>query len=542
MSFPVSIRSLGVGVYALGLLTVATLTMHGNGPCEYELGVLTASPLVLSDFAGLVLNADPYHPPLPDMIFALWGDLGDSLGVGGQLLWLRLLNLVFMAIVFVALYRLGRAWLGQEKALSFWGLSATLFILLPTSPGVSICQGYYFMESAFTLLFVEGVVGYSRGRTSRRALVPVFAALALWTGHMAALIVAPGLLVFLAIARRREGLREALLLLLLFIVLYGPMLATGVWGVIQLLEITVPGHDAVPGATVSLMRNAHEAMVHPQHMTLSAFLRGVWEPIVALYGVSAAILAAGLLVVFGLRERRAGALLLVVLVEHGLLYAAHVLRPQNYSSLYPVLLVLPILAFEGLGRLEGRPRRRLLVFGAWLLACLLSSHLPPRASARLAPLDIVFAPGTERALALAGDLNLEEHRLKPFVALTDLPFARYVACPKPLLSSGARTYDACVGIEERPSIDEGYYELASAGRPLLVPRRDSYPANIGADLACRRLRAGAQRYEAMAGTALVLFSDATRGCEHWGRELHERCRLLREVRGMDLFDCPGPGH
>jgi len=309
-----------------------------------------------------------FHPPLVRTLLDPWLMLGDALGVGGSLWWLRLPNLGLAAFGIALLVRMGTQ-LGSPAAGRVAGI---LFAWLPATILITVFQGHYAAEMILGLWFVERVVAWDRGALGAAVTLPIAGALALWTGHLAALVVAPGFLYFLATALRRGHREVALAACLLLLALYLPIAESGLIGAVGYTAASTRsplspegaamaatfGHAALPMTTPSLW----DALALP--LAIPARLYGVVAAAVALAGM-------GLLY----RRRRLAAAAAVLLVLYVLVQARLSTRWENLSPLFPLCILATALGLEQLRGLRYRWATRIpwipaflalsLVGGAW---------------------------------------------------------------------------------------------------------------------------------------------------------------------------------
>jgi hypothetical protein len=289
-----------------------------------------------------------FHPPLVRTLLDPWLMLGDLFGVGGTLWWLRLPNLGLTTFGVVLLVRLG-ARLGAPAA---GRLAAVLFAWLPATVLITVFQGHYAAEMVLCLWFIERLVAWHQGAPRAAIAVPLTAALALWTGHLAALVVAPGVLAFLVTGLRRGRREEALAALLLLVALYLPIAEAALAGATGYTAASVQaplspdgaaataplGHGALPMTTPSIW----DALALP--WTLPARLFGPAGAMIALTGVLLLLR----------RRRRLAAAAGGLIVLYILIQARLSTRWENLSPLFPLCILAAALGLEAL---RGAPHR-----------------------------------------------------------------------------------------------------------------------------------------------------------------------------------------
>ena len=196
-----------------------------------RLPLMVTTSLALGEMKGFapgmwsrLLEAGTVVPPvsvtLTSIAFDGWGAIGDHLGCGGELLWLRLPNLALTIWLLLIFLRVGRLVGAREAG---WA-AAILFLLLPRTITLSVCHGDYFVEAVLSAWFIERLATYLvEGRPVFPSLTAA-GAFAVWSGNTGFLVVVPGLLLFLVVAWRREERFLPFTALLLFVALSGPRL------------------------------------------------------------------------------------------------------------------------------------------------------------------------------------------------------------------------------------------------------------------------------------------------------------------------------
>ncbi|MFH1531489.1 MAG: hypothetical protein ABIK09_12245, partial [Pseudomonadota bacterium] len=314
--------------------------------------------------------AAAFHPPLVRTLLDPWLMLGDLVGAGGSLWWLRLPNLGLTVWGLALLLRLG-ALLGAPAA---GRLAAILFAWLPATLLITVFQGHYAAEMILCLWFIERIATWVIEGREVFVTLPFAGALALWTGHLAALIIAPGFLLFVVTAHRRGRRTEALASALLLLALYLPIAEAALRGAVGYTM-------ASTGAPLSPAMTAVAATSFG-HDTLPITTPSLWDAIALplqlperLYGLVGAVIA---LAGMGLLSRRRWRLALfpgVLLLLYMLAQARLSTRWENLSPLLPLIILGTTLGLAELQTLRHRLVPRVpwamvfvtvsLVGGAW---------------------------------------------------------------------------------------------------------------------------------------------------------------------------------
>ena len=339
---------LSLAAWVAPALALRAWLMQTLPPGAYELENFGAG----TPFAELTLQTgalrgwlDPvspaFHPPLVRTFLDPWLMLGDALGVGGSLWWLRLPNLGLTVLALVLLVRLGRL-LGSPTA---GRLAAVLFAWLPATILITVFQGHYAWEMVLCLWFMERLSTWVIDGRSTFVSLPLVGALALWTGHLAALVVAPGFLLFLVTSLRRNRRTEAFAATLLLLALYLPIAESAVLGASGYTAASIQsplspdeagtaasvGHSDLPMTTPSLW----DAVALPIQLPVRLF-----------GGVGAVIALAGMGLLH--RRRRLMTAAGVLLILYVLVQARLSTRWENLSALFPLVILGAALGLERL--------------------------------------------------------------------------------------------------------------------------------------------------------------------------------------------------
>lgn len=289
-----------------------------------------------------------YHPPLLQTLLDLWLPLGDVFDIGGTRVWLRLPNLALEAAFLWLLVRTGRV-AGAPAA--GWA-AAVLAGFLPRMVTLSVYQGPYFAEMVATAWFLERLATYVLARRAVHRSLILAAAAAIWTGYMSALVVGPGLLLYLGVTLARGERRATLASVLLFAGLVAPIAGSALDTVVRYSSISVAGSPSAIDQAL-LQATQHHSAIDMSQIADPArrqFLR--FGPLVAerLLGAGGPWLAlAGLLALFARRPRAAWFPLLLAAGFAGA-WGAIYLRWQNVTSVYPVVLFAPLWGLASLPR------------------------------------------------------------------------------------------------------------------------------------------------------------------------------------------------
>ena len=482
---------------------------------------------------GAMGYADLHTPLLPTFLDG-WFLLGDAVGMGGSIVWLRLPNLFAAAAMLLLLVRLGR---GLGSAPAGWS-AAAVFALSPTLIPVSIYQGHYFLEMVMVCWFCERLVQVAvEDRPVHRSLAAAGVA-ALWTGYMAALVVVPGMLLSLALAWRRGQRRRGLAAVLVVAALYGPIATTALETTFDFLSISVTA--PVDEATAEGMFAAHGH--HPMTIEASGIpglLRFPLEASSILHGEAVAWIALlGLLLALVLRPRLAWfpVLLLALFATLSTQMAA---RWINYTAVLPVLLLVPLWGAALPGQRMSRPWLQIgavaIVSAILLIGPVLS---PPHYDRLPTPGQLArWVLGAERLSQISAPLQTTEHRSLPVLVLAVEKDVYYHTCAdRETLEGSLACKDAYFLFPQ----EDGFRRGLSEGRPLAF----SCMEDIGQrpEAPCPRVDA-LRRDPAWQGTpTLVLVTPEFRRYEADGfcRDTFPRigCTLLTEAVDIQVFRCP----
>jgi hypothetical protein len=323
----------------LRLVLISVLPPHEyeleNFPQLMHLCELRTQTGFLSD-GGDILDAG-FHLPLLSTLLDPWFMLGDALGVGGHIVWLRLPNLLFAGWMVLLLLRVGNH---VSMPGAGWG-AAILFTFLPVTASVSVYQGHYFLEMVLCTWFMERLALYAcRGRPVHRSLA-IAAVAAMLNGYLSVLVVAPGLLFYLGLSWLRGERRTGLAAILLVVSLWAPVgshaIQTG------LTYSTLSFRVAPPEHRVEWLNrlHGHHAMTagfFPKHGFLSYFNLAPK----LLYGQGLAWLALMAIVALLFFRFRRGLLPASIYLAFAVSSFHLAGRWVNLTAIIPFLLFLPI--------------------------------------------------------------------------------------------------------------------------------------------------------------------------------------------------------
>jgi hypothetical protein len=344
------------------------------GPVLYELENFPRNTNLwgLGYVIGSFTNPPPpqtFHAPLLDSLLQGWSGIGDALGVGGELRWLRLPNVVLSGVMVWLLVRLGEA-LGDARI--GWIAGAT-FAASPLLIQFSVPQGHYFLEMVAVTWFLERLAScVVAGRPAHRSLA-IAAATALWSGFLSAVVVGPGLLVHMVRCWRQGDRRRGLSALLLVLALTAPVIGTAFSNALD-MSVIARHTSPTPAANAALAAVYGHTPMEPAADGVSGMLELGWNLTTSTVGVVAAPLFLCLLllaVALRPRDRWGPPLIFLAFVTLG---TALPLRTTNFTALIPVLLIGGIQAtLDAIDRFL--PRRLLRPAIAGLLLCILGGAL-----------------------------------------------------------------------------------------------------------------------------------------------------------------------
>ena len=329
--------------------------------------VRTEAPFLMED--GFLSATRTFHTPLLRMILYPWHFLGDALGVGGTLLWMRVPTLGLAAWMMALLLRAGRH-LDQPGV----GRAAmALFAILPWGVYSSIMVGHYLLEMVLTAWFLERLLAAVCGKREVWRQVAVAAGAAAWAGYVTWPLVALGVIAGMVHLARRGRRRDLLALALAAAALATPLIGSALDSVtaydaacVPLDELserveTVPVYEGHPVFDVS-ERSAVGVVRVPWLLALQ-----LHHPAVAVFAVAGFLLL--------LLRRPGGALLpALIFLFYGYARTRMQLSMDNLRLLTPLMLFLPVWGFRlapalRLPRFEGvlDGRRLVLIFSVFAL-------------------------------------------------------------------------------------------------------------------------------------------------------------------------------
>lgn len=347
----VQVAALLITSLALRAWLIATLD-----PDRSELWALNAANGVFDAyFQGHLELRHALHPPLHLAALYGWSALGAKLGVGGEIVWLRLPELLLHVVLVLGLLRAGTA-LSAYPA----GFAAALVAsFTPNLVLLSTLQANYFAETALTAWFLASLCVYlATDRPTWVSLVLTGAA-ALWVGHLSLLVVGPGALLFAITALYRRQRAPAALALVAASALYLPLVSTLIVALRAYRGATEAGQaggDRFAAEAASLARFGEPALY-----VTNGFARGdsfalpgaLTDALTGFGGLATLVLLATLLL---LARRYPGLALaaLVSIVAFATTGALMLMRFTNYAALLPLLL---LVLCAGAGSIPGTVRR-----------------------------------------------------------------------------------------------------------------------------------------------------------------------------------------
>jgi len=327
---------------------------------------LVGGRLPLFSVSALLGESVSYHLPLVDFIVGPWLSLGDWLGVGGHLVWLRLPALAASGAIMWLLLRAGDH-LGAPRA---GRLAMLLFAFLPACVKVSVTTTHYLLEMTAAAWLLERALAVTfGGRPCYRSLA-VAAAAACWSGFVTwALLAIVGAGVVVS-GVRRGRLREVGLVALIVLAFMAPLVNTAwdtLWNTAERSEPAICGAPmggeafGVPPMFQPFRDDAlriPEPLVFPWHMAIHLF--DALSALLALVGIGVAL---------WLRPRLAP-VTLGLLSAYGLARMKLQLSHDNLAVLFPLFLLLPLVAAHDLGARFNRRRWVRLLLPGWVTVAL----------------------------------------------------------------------------------------------------------------------------------------------------------------------------
>lgn len=482
---------------------------------------LVGGRLPVFSFGTLFGESISYHLPLIDLLIGPWMSLGDLLGLGGHLLWLRLPTLAASGVIMWLLLRTGRH-LGAPGA---GRIALVLFAFLPACVRVSVTTTHYLMEMAAAAWVLERAVAATfGGRPCYRSLA-VAAAAACWSGFVAwALVAIVGLGVVGSMVRRGH-VRETALVALFVAALVAP-LANTAWDTlgatvdrsVPLVEGQAPADSsfAVPPMFQPVKIDAlqvPEPLVFPWHMAIHL-----------LDALSALLALAGLALALALRPRLAP-VVLGLLTAYGLARLQLQLSHDNLALLFPLFLLLPALGADALR--DRLPARRWI---RWVA--------PGWAALALAGVGVATDQG-DHVRYWEGGGRYYHHQARRAILGENVHELR-----RRIGDLSART-DAVLLLPERPfhfhaAVCDGLPDVGAMERCL--SREWSVDAHVSTEEMSPEWAAGLREEGSLDGrpVALLLGPDRSQ-LPLLVAELGRSCDLLVETPMLSLLSCPVPG-
>ena len=294
-----------------------------------------------------------------------WVGLGDLLGWGGEIVWLRAPNLLLAAWFTLLVLRVGRVLKCRDAGRA----TAMLFVALPVMISTSVCQGHYFLEMVISAWFLERLVTFCVERRPVYLSLATAAGLSLWAGYICALLVAPGLLFFLVAAWRREQRALALATVLAVVVMCLPIVAAGLVATLDYAGMSVTGPVGAEDILMVEARYHHDVLAVEQRSFWSVLLFPLRTASRVLPAFSAFGLCAVGAALLWWRRSRTALLCTLLIVPVAIAETQVLLRPDNLSFILPILLFVPLWGFSS-QRYRTKLRRRIVMFGFVAIAAI----------------------------------------------------------------------------------------------------------------------------------------------------------------------------
>lgn len=288
-----------------------------------------------------------YHAPLHPLIVHVWTVIGDWIGVGGEIWWLRTPNLLPALASSLLLLRLGRV-LDRRGA----GVGAALlFALTPEIISASVGQHSYIWESSAVLFLLErSATIWRTGRPADGSFV-VALGVAPWLGHLTLFAVGPTLLGLYLSTRDPVQRRLLRWSVVVFAVLFLPIAQRAAMGLWSYAGVVVVG--AEDAAVEVPSRFGHGPLFLGAETRADAVMAFVTDHTERLFGPQGALFSAlGVAFLIWRRWR-----LTIVLVMPLVLFASAsgflFLYNKNLGSWTPFLITASLLGWhEALERLR----------------------------------------------------------------------------------------------------------------------------------------------------------------------------------------------
>jgi len=502
-----------------------------NVPFDRVLGLLTGQLGPGPPGIPIYYN---FHTPLLPSLLDGWFVLGDAIGMGGDIIiWLRLPNLLLAAALILLLVRIGHS-LGTPVA--GWA-AAAVFAVSPTFAPLSVYQGHYFLEMVTVTWFWERLACFALARRPVHRSLAAAAAIALWSGYMAMVVVLPGMILYLVLATHRNMRRQGLAAVLVVAALYGPIATAALETASDFLMISV-SESLEPAAAEGLSAIHGHTPMSIEAPNMTGFLWFPMETGGVVFGETIAALAlAAFALALAIRPTVAWfpALLLVF---YALISTRLATRWVNYTSLFPLLLVMPLWGAAIAANKLRNPWWRNGAVALLAAAMTLGPALSPPQSDRLPQAaDLVSWLGRgERLSHVAAPLQEELHRELPVLILAVEKDVFYHLCPDRITLEGYLTCkDEYYYLPRGDSLSRG----TLMGRPVAFTQMDDI--NPEDDLSCPRLDFLSQD-EAWRDTPfLALITPEFRRYEADGicADLFPRadCVLVTNALGILIYRC-----
>lgn len=381
------------GRFATGLLYVLALVPR--------LYTSTVWPLHDYELHVFTRPEDVFSPPLHDWLIRAWSDFGGVFGVGVDLFWLRLPNVLACLWLVRVLLRLGRhleaAWSGF--------FAASLFAVLPSMILLSTKQEHYFAEMVCATWFLERVVAYIRHLPEDAAAGPVWrrwlervgppgqrtlvlatvaaAVLAIWLGYMSWLVVAPGIVAFAVVAIRRRDTVRVVVVVALVGLAGAPLLGRALHGASGYHTMSNAG-DLSESERAAVAEDFHFPVAVESGIGGGSAVRFVPALLSEILWFETTVFLAIYTLLSALALRRGIAWLFFVCVALHVAAATQLyLTVSNTAAIWPLLVFVPLWSLEALRLRVGRIDVAWLVIasGSVAVALVALSAVPDRLTA-----------------------------------------------------------------------------------------------------------------------------------------------------------------
>lgn len=366
-------RAIQVTALVVSSLALRAYLVTALDPDRSELWALNAAGGVADAwFRGPLELRHALHPPLHLFAMLGWSELGARLGVGAEIAWIRLPNLALHVLMTLSLLRAGSALAGYSAGFA----AATLAAFAPSLVLMSTLSSNYFAEAAVTSWFLAHLALYLTQDRPTWPWLVLSGAAALWIGHLSALVVGPGALLFVVTALRRRQRLPAALSLLAAAALYLPLLQSLRQGLAAYRGATLASQSGVDPETAAAASLA--AFGEPALYVSRGFARGeplalpgaLTDTVTGLGPLLSTLLLLAALALVARRHRGLAAVALVATLAFAVTGSLLLMRLPNYAALFPLLLLTLAVGAALLPGPPARATRAPLVLTALALAAL----------------------------------------------------------------------------------------------------------------------------------------------------------------------------